>query len=235
MNEQLELLKKLQDVDSAIISLADEIDQLSKKIGKDSLLLKQAQASYNISKAKCDETVKKRKDKERELQEIHDTINKSKAKSGALKTNKEYEAHLKEIDSFQKKTERIEEEILTIMVSSDVLTKELKEEDIKLKKAEEECRKDEQLVENEKKKLLSDMEEYKSKRTEFTSKIDPDNYEIYMNLLKKHGRTAVAEAENEICLGCNTNIPPQLFNEVKENRKIINCFYCYRFLYYKDK
>ncbi|MDO8281417.1 MAG: C4-type zinc ribbon domain-containing protein [Thermodesulfovibrionia bacterium] len=235
MNEQLELLKKLQDVDSAIISLADEIDQLSKKIGNDSLLLKQAQASYNISKAKSDEAVKKRKDKERELQEIHDTINKSKAKSGALKTNKEYEAHLREIESFQKKTERIEEEILTIMVSADALTNELKEEGLKLKKAEEECKKDEQLIENEKKKLLSDMTEYKSKRTEFTDKIDPDNYEIYMNLLKKHGRTAVAEAENEICLGCNTNIPPQLFNEVKENRKIINCFYCYRFLYYKDK
>lgn len=235
MNEQLELLKKLQEIDSAIISLADEIDKLSAKIGKDSLLLKQAQTSYNISKAKCDETVKKRKDKERELQEIQDTITKSQAKSGALKTNKEYEAHLREIESFQKRTEKVEEEILTIMVSADVLTKELKDEEAKLKQAEEECKKDEQIIENEKKKLLSDMQEYKSKRTEFTEKIDTENYEIYMNLLKKHGRTAVAEAENEICLGCNTNIPPQLFNEVKENRKIINCYYCYRFLYYKDK
>lgn len=235
MNEQLELLKKLQDIDSVIISLADEIDRLSAKIGKDSILLKQAQSSYNSAKSKCDETVKKRKDKEQELQEIQDTIKKSQAKIAALKTNKEYEAHLKEVESFQKKTERVEEEILTIMVSSDALIKELKEEKVKLGKAEEECKKDEDIIDNEKKKLLSDMEEYKSKRTEFTNKIDTENYEIYMNLLKKHGRTAVAEAEDEMCLGCNTNIPPQLYNEVKENQKIINCFYCYRFLYYKDK
>lgn len=235
MNEQLELLKKLQEIDSTILSMADEVDQLSKKAGKDSMLLKQAQASFNTIKAGHDTIVKKRKEKEQELQDIQDQIEKSKAKSSELKTNKEYEAHLREIGALKEKTDRVEEETLAIMESVDASAKEMQEEEAKVRKAEEEWKKDEELLENEKKKMHDDIESFKSKRNEFIERIDDEHYDFYMDLLKKLGGSAVVMADNEICLGCNTNIPPQLYNEVKANDRIIHCYYCHRFLYRKEK
>ncbi|MBI4844778.1 MAG: hypothetical protein HY809_10775 [Nitrospirae bacterium] len=235
MNEQLELLKKLQEIDSEILSLADKADQLSKKIGKDSLILKEARASYEAAKSRHEEAVKKRKGKELELKELHEKIEKSKAKSGALKTNKEYEAHLREIESLKKATDDIEVEILNFMEDADKLAKILNEKSITVKKAEEEWKKDEQLTETDKNKIISEIEANKSKRLEFTGRIEKEHYEFYMDLLKKLGGSAVAEAKDEICQGCNTNIPPQLFNEVKADNKIIHCYYCHRFLYHKEK
>jgi predicted nucleic acid-binding Zn-ribbon protein len=235
LNEQLELLRSLQEIDSTILSIADEVDQLSTKFGKDSLLLKKAQGSYNYVKSRHDAVIKKRKDREQELKEAQDKIEKSGEKSANLKTNKEYEAHLREIETLKKKMGTIEEDILVAMDKADAIAEELKGEDAKVKQAEEECRKDEELLNKEKDKLLSDMETYKAKRKEFIDRIDADSYERYMSLLKKLGGRAVVEADNEVCMGCNTNIPPQLYNEVKANDKIITCFYCHRYLYYKEK
>ncbi|HDZ61538.1 MAG TPA: hypothetical protein ENH40_00120, partial [Nitrospirae bacterium] len=39
----------------------------------------------------------------------------------------------------------------------------------------------------------------------------------------------------EICKGCNTNIPPQLYNDIRSNKDdIFTCYYCSRFLFYSD-
>ncbi len=235
MNEQLELLKSLQEIDSTILSIADEVDQLSAKFGKDSLLLKKAKTSCDNVKARHDDVIKRRKDKEQELKEAEDMIEKSQLKSADLKTNKEYEAHLREVETLKKKMGKIEEDILTGMDKADAVAEELKVEEVKVKQAEDECRKDEELLDKEKDKLLSDMEEFKSKRREFIDKINVEHYEVYMGLLRKLGGQAVVEADSEICLGCNTNIPPQLFSEVKANDKLVTCFYCHRYLYFKEK
>jgi predicted nucleic acid-binding Zn-ribbon protein len=235
LNEQLELLVKLQEIDTTILSLAEEIAKLSRKAGKDSLILKEAQMSFDNVKAKQDALIKKKKDREMELQEVEDRIEKSKSQSGSLKSNKEYEAHLREIESFKKKIDQIEDEILKVMDGADAMTAKLDKEEGKVKQAQEECKKDEKIIEEEKDKLYSNLDTFKSKRKVLTDSIGADDYELYMNLLKRFGDVAVAHAENEVCMGCNTNIPPQLYNEVKVNDKIMTCCYCRRFLYHKEK
>ncbi|MBI4838497.1 MAG: hypothetical protein HY806_05025 [Nitrospirae bacterium] len=34
-------------------------------------------------------------------------------------------------------------------------------------------------------------------------------------------------------MGCHTNIPPQLFNDIKDNDDILTCCYCHRMLYHE--
>ena len=41
-------------------------------------------------------------------------------------------------------------------------------------------------------------------------------YNEYMKVLKACGGLAVVEARDEICQGCNMNIPPQMFVEIKK-------------------
>jgi predicted nucleic acid-binding Zn-ribbon protein len=45
----------------------------------------------------------------------------------------------------------------------------------------------------------------------------------------------VVEARDEICQGCNMNMPPQMFVELKKNAEIIQCLQCERILYWKEK
>ncbi|RJQ16661.1 MAG: hypothetical protein C4560_09315 [Nitrospiraceae bacterium] len=235
MNEQLKLLVELQEIDSSILSIAEKIEALPEKLEQFKNPFKEAGNSLQKLRAQFETVGKNKKAKELELEEMQDRIVKLKARNKDIKTNKEYEAHLKEIEGFEKSRFKIEDEVLSLMESLDASGKEMQKEELKLKKAEEEFKQQERVVEEEKKILHAEMETYKTKRKEFVSKIDADMYEQYMNLLKRLGGLAVVPTKNEICLGCNTNIPPQLYNDIKKNENIFTCYYCKRFLYYKEK
>lgn len=234
MNEQLKFLIELQELDSAIISVSDKIDLFPRKLDKYKSPLKEAKDIFQKAKSRQDALTKKKKDRDQQLNEIQDKIEKLKSRSSDIKTNKEYEAHLKEIHAFENNISKIEDEILAVMEEMDSYENDLKEEELKLKTAEDAFKQQEKIIAEEQKKLESELEAEKAKRDEYVSKIDKTHYAHYMNLLNRFGDKAVAETKNEVCLGCNTNIPPQLFNDIKKNDDIYHCFYCKRYLYYRE-
>jgi predicted nucleic acid-binding Zn-ribbon protein len=214
--------------------MAESIEVLPRQLNQHKALLKEKKESLQKAVARLDAINKKKKDKDRQLEEIQDKIEKFKTRSSDIKTNKEYEAHLREIDAFKKNVVKIEDEILVLMEEIDAIDRGMKEEEQKVKKAEEDYKKQEKLIEDEQKKAETEMEHHKARRNDFASRIDKEYYTQYMTLMKRLGGLAVVETKNEICLGCNTNIPPQLYNEIKSNKETHVCFFCRRFLYYKE-
>ena len=234
MNEQLKILIDLQEVDSSVLEIAEKIESFPGRLDQFKIPLKEANEFFQKAKAKIEILQKKKKDKDLKLDEIQDQIDKMKSRNSEIKTNKEYDAHLKEIESFKKKRYQIEDEILSLMEDIENYSAELQKEELKIKKAEDEFKQQEKVIEEEKKDLESEMETQKAKRDEFVVKIEKGNYTQYVNLLEKSGGVAVVQTENEICLGCNTNIPPQLFNDIKKNEGIYTCYFCKRFLFFKE-
>jgi predicted nucleic acid-binding Zn-ribbon protein len=235
LNEQLKLLIELQEIDSAIILLAEKIESHPGKLDKLKKPLKEAKAAFEKIQSKSKDLQKKRKSKEMELEELEDRIEKLRSRRSDIKTNKEYEAHLKEIDGFEVNRDKTEEDILDIMETMDNFEKDVKEEEAKVKKAENDFSTQENLIKEEQQKLGAELDEQKEKRKAFVSKLDQEVYNQYMNLLKRLGDSAVVRVNNEVCLGCNRNIPPQFYNEVKRGDALYTCYYCKRFVYYEDK
>ncbi|MBI5676586.1 MAG: hypothetical protein HZC48_12330 [Nitrospirae bacterium] len=235
MNEQLKLLISLQEIDSSILALADRIEMLHNQLEGPKATLTEASTLLQKLQAKNEKLKKDKKDKDRELEDIEDKINKLKARSSSIKTNKEYEAHLKEIETFEKNKYHVEDEMLSVMEEIETIKGDLAKEEAKVKKAEDELKKHEKELEDEKEKLNREIGLHKAERKNMVSGINEDIYREYMEKLKRPGGLAIAQAENGICQGCNTNIPPQLYNEIRMNDKVMKCFYCKRFLYYKEK
>ena len=234
MNEQLKFLIELQEIDSNILSIVEKIKSLPDRLDHFGKPLQEEREAYQKAKLKSEALGKKKKDKDMQLDEIQDKIDKLKSRSSGIKTNKEYEAHLKEIEGIEMSRLKIEDEILALMVEADDYKKILKAEEAKVKKAEDDFAEQEKILEEEKKELKAGIDIYKTKRKEIAAHIDEENYKHYLTLLERSGGLAVVRAENEICLGCNTNIPPQLYNDIKRHENIYTCFYCKRFLYFKE-
>ena len=87
-----------------------------------------------------EEVKKKRIAKEQDLALEEEKVNKAKQRLTTVKTNKEYQASLKEIEATERQNSKIEEEILTIMEEADTLTikHEKTEEHFKLTEKEAE-------------------------------------------------------------------------------------------------
>ena len=234
MNDQLKLLIKLQELDSAIVSIADKIELLPRKLAQFEDPLKEARKLYESIKKKADALNKKKHDKDLELDEVQDKIDKLKTRSSDIKTNKEYEAHRREIEVFENNLHKIEDDILVLMEEIEAFSSDVQKEDEKVKKAEEDFKQQEKLIEEEGNKLNSEIDICKARRNDFATRIDKDIYDQYMQKFERLGGLAVVQVKNEVCLGCNTNIPPQLYNDIKGSAKTYTCYYCKRFLYYQE-
>ncbi len=232
MHEQLKLLIELQALDSSILSMAERIEQVPRQINQYKAPHKEAVESQQKTKSKHDTLLKKKKDKDLKVDEAQDKINKLKDRSGDIKTNKEFEAHKKEIENFEKSKYKTEDEILAVMEDIEAAEKKLKEDDASVKKTGDDLNQIEKQLSEEQSKLQGELEVNRAKRNEFASKISKDYLHQYMVTLKRVGDSAVVETKNEICLGCNTNIPPQLYNDIRKSELIYTCFYCKRFLYF---
>ncbi len=234
LNEQLRILVELQEIDSSILSISDKIESIPAKLEQYKSPLVEARAYFQKFKSKLDDLNKKKKGKDMELEEIQEKIEKLRSRSKEVKTNKEYESHLKEIDVFERNRYRMEDEVLSLMEKIEILAGEIQKEEVKITKAEAEFNQQEKVMEDEKKKLAAEMEAQKNKRKDIVERVDKDIYNRYLTLLKRSGGLAVVPAKDEVCLGCHYNIPPQLFNDIRKNDNLCSCFYCKRFLYFEE-
>ncbi len=232
MDEQLKLLIKLQKFDSTILSAQLKIDAIPDKISSYEALLKTTQNAYEEAKQYLASLEKKKRDKEYKIDEINEKINKLHRRTSAIKTNKEYQAHTKEIEKIKKELDAAEDELLAALDSLEKLSKLLKAKDANLA---EEKRKIDAVKKELEREVIQCKEELKKlneDRKKLADKVEIDIYNQYEAILKVSRGTAVVEVMNGACQGCNLHIPPQLFVEVKTTNKIICCPQCRRMLYY---
>lgn len=235
MNEQLKLLIDIQKIDSAIISTRHTINEIPKKISSFEGPLKEAQAAYEKTKQQYAALEKQKKSKEDLINEINEKIKKLKQRSSEIKTNKEYQAHLKEIEQAEKSLRSVEDELLSIMDSMDGISRSLERETSKISEEKNKIETLKRELDKEISRYEDDLKRLKEERKRLIDKIDKDIYDEYMSLLKSCRGLAIAEAKNEICMGCNLHIPPQLFVRIKSNEDINRCPQCRRILYYSKE
>lgn len=152
-----------------------------------------------------------------------------------VKTNKEYQALLKEIETAKKANDKEEEEIIEIMVKVEDLKKDFESTSKLLKEKEK-------FVEAEKKKLMGEMDsidktivDLKQQRDNLLFVVNKTLRDTYSMLISRRGGTAVVNVKNGVCLGCFMNIPPQLFIEVTKNNRLILCPSCNRIFYFTEE
>ena len=234
MNEQLERLIKLQRIDLKLRTVNHVIEEFPSRMTAAELPLRESQALLNSGNQKLDFFEKKKRDKERELEDIDDKIRKLKARTTEIKTNKEYQALLKEVESFEKQRSDREDEILVTMEESDAASKQIKAEEAKFKAEKDKVEALKKNLTDDKSAVEKELLTIKEERAGIAETVDGEIYQLYMSLMQTCNGLAVTEAREEICQGCNMNIPPQLFVEIKKNEEIISCPQCRRILYFKN-
>jgi hypothetical protein len=232
VNENIPLLIELQKIDSQILSTRVRIKTIPGQIASEDSVLSKAKDAYEQAKQKHELLEKKKRDKEREIEEIQGKILKLRQRTTDIKTNKEYQAHLREIEKIEEEIRLREDEVLSLMESIEESSKAVGERKGLLGVERER-------IEGVTKELQKDvrhqeeiLERLKESRKGIVSSIRKDIYKEYMELLKVGRGIAVVEAKGEICQGCNIHIPPQFFVEIKSTDEIFHCPQCRRILYY---
>jgi len=234
VNEQLKQLIELQKLDTKILDIKRILGSIPSRISEAELPLRESQAALATIKQKFDAFEKKKRGRELELDDLNEKIQKQKTRISEIKSNKEYQAYLKEIESTEKNRFAIEDEILVIMEELDSISNQTKMEEAKTRADREKVDALKKQIEKEQAEVEQKLSGIREERSKIITTIDSESYDLYISLIEACNGLAVAEAKDEICQGCNMNIPPQLFVEIKKNEEIFTCPQCRRILYFTN-
>lgn len=232
VKEQLVLLIDLQTLDSRINQLKDRKLSIPQAMEEARQRLETVKSRWMVVKNEAEEVQKNRREKERDLEVQEEKIEKLKNRTTEIKTNKEYQAHLLELETAQKVKDQTEEALLLLMEQGDTLKARLSQQEALLAQAEKQFQEECQKLSAEAVQIEEDLKQLELQRQGFGSKIEKKLLQDYSQLKEIRKDLAVVPIKDGTCLGCRLQLPPQLVAEVRRNEKILTCSNCHRILYW---
>jgi predicted nucleic acid-binding Zn-ribbon protein len=227
----MELLKELQEIDQELSKVRQGGKELETERSALNADVERVQGMVDSLAADCEALRNQRRELTQSLVLEQENVKKAEGRLPTIKTQKEYVAVLKEIDTAKKMNKDIEDQIRAKDGEIEVLKKEQEEKEGELASLREkvdsrdgeiaavlaEDAQTEAEKGNQRDALLKDLPVQLRKR--------------YQLLFDRRGGMAVVEARNGACLGCNMHLPPQLFNSLFQTQEIQSCPHCNRLLF----
>ncbi len=234
LKTQIVGLVSLQELDSEIYALRNEKETKPLEIkAMEASFEAKKQNLANLEKKSLD-LQKQRKDRELELASKEEAAKKLQSQLYSLKTNKEYQTMLQQIQDAKADGSLVEEKILILFEESDQAKKEIEQENIKIKEEEKVFIEQKKKVEIRIKECDDRLAVLEAKRKQVAPGLDAKVFSQYERILNSRDGLAIVSVKNNSCSGCNMNIPPQVINLIKMYDNIITCEVCNRILYIKE-
>jgi hypothetical protein len=229
------MLEQLQEIDYQIDNLKIARNGLTGEMGG----IEQALIDARLELAGLESRVAQIEQEKMELEVSQaaeqENILRSETNMKEIKTNKEYQAVGREISAARKQAAEIEEQTLQKMGLIDGLNTEIAALKDTLADLEQNTsrRRDDKQAEID--KIQQDIDADVARREAITKELPAGLVKRYNALREQRRGQAVAIARDGYCLGCNMNLPPQLYNSLFRGDELISCPHCQRVLILKQQ
>ncbi len=227
----LEKLLELQKLDMTLVRFETERQAIPPAVQALEARLTTARTGLESAKRRAEQLQKDRRAKERELDEVLLGMKKKQARLFEIKTNEEYSAVLKEIDSLKEKSSRFEEQVLDLLERGDVAAKAVAEAEKEFKASEAACQRERAEKEAQLATLQREIAQVREARKTQASRLERGLLQQYVRLVQTRG-VAVVAVKDGSCSGCGMVLTPQMHNEVRRNDRMFTCTSCNRILYH---
>jgi uncharacterized protein len=235
LKEQLSYLIELQKLDLIVGKIIGKKGELPDKIVQMDEGFAASAKSVEESKKKFEELNKLQGEKEDKLRKGIDTLKKTKDRLLEVKTNKEYQAMLKEIETIENKNSETEDEIISGLDQIDHIRAEVKVKDKDFETHRSQYEKEKKKIEKEISQLDHDLNEAEKKTEALRKQIRGELLKRYETIKGRRNGVAVALVWKEVCGGCHMNIPPQMYNELQTSVDLLTCPNCNRIIYWHSQ
>jgi predicted nucleic acid-binding Zn-ribbon protein len=232
METQLDLLIRLSAVDETIAELEGKLDAIPKAIDAKKSTLAGVEQKLEAAQERRAEMQKEHRQAEGALDSHLDKIRKLNDQTSMVKTNKEYQAILAEIQGLKSEQDKYEERILELMEQAGEVEGTIKSVEVELAEAKKAFAEEEKTLLAEEERLKAELSRVTEERRGMESAVEGENILTYSKVKRLRG-DAVAEVRDELCLGCRVSVPPQKYADVITGGSIQTCSHCQRILYHR--
>ena len=234
LDEKLKVVLMIQSIDTKFDDIRREKEETPKEIEKlrKGLDLLDNAVEQNLSTV--EELKKERRKVERELEEIDLKFKNSKLRLNEVKSNREYQAVLKEIEDLKDLTFQKEETVIKWMEEIEIQEKKCADNTVRREESQKEYKSKEKAFSQRIRELDKEVQSLNEKRVQLSPNLDEDLLRQY-NGLRSHlkGRVVVPVIDG-VCQECHLGIPPQQYNELIKGDSMQSCPHCSRIIYWGD-
>jgi uncharacterized protein len=234
MQSDIELLLKLQVIDYDLGELERSKEYLPDMMGNLNNEIQDVQRKLDESTTMQEEANLKQKSLELEIKTKEAELQKYQQQMMSIKTNKEYDALVAQIDAVKSEISVMKQQETETMEIIDKLEQEIP--DFTKKNSEIKVNNSKQLeVLQAKIDSIGDtMSGKESEREAILSKIPRPTVSIYERVRKGKGGAAVVVVKRRSCSSCNKALTPKKVQEIRRSDRINTCESCGRMLYWDD-
>ncbi len=231
MQETLKVLMELQRLDRELNTKRRGRTKLAGEQAEIAAELSRVQAMVDELQASVAELDAQRRDLSQDLLIEEGNISKAENRLPSIKTQREYVAVLKEVDTAKKLNKEIQDKITALDGEKEALNNDCQEKLDELGQMNDQVQARQKEIAAALKDCDTVLGEGDGRRDGYLDKIPASLRKRYEMLLDRRAGIAVVEARQETCCGCNMNLPPQLFNNLYTTKEILTCPHCNRMLY----
>ncbi|MDH3891942.1 MAG: C4-type zinc ribbon domain-containing protein [candidate division Zixibacteria bacterium] len=232
MPNDLELLLKLQIIDYDLGELErskeylpDMMDNLRNEIEEAKSKLETCTTEFESKKVSVKTLELEIASKEAELQKYQQQMM-------SIKTNKEYDALVAQIDAIKQDISKQETEFLGTEERIAELEKEIAEYNEKSESAQDTNSKQLSILQNKIDSIGDTMAAKENERDRISKEIPRPTRSIYERVRKGKGGTAVVMVKKRACGSCHKALTPRKVQEIKKGDRIHTCENCGRLLFW---
>jgi len=235
LKDQIRKLVELQVIDEEIFrfkrELRDkpvEVENLSQEFESKKVNLKALEDQLKTIQVK-------QKEWELDLKVKEENIAKTDASLSLIKTNKEYQARLLEIENLKADKSQVEEKILLGFDDVEAARRALEAEKAVVAKYEKDFNALKKKIEDDVAVINDQLKVKESQRARIVPEVRPDYLSRYERVLKNKDGLGIVKVVDHSCGGCFMHLTEQVLNELKKYEQIIACDMCARILYLADE
>ncbi len=234
MKEQIEILANLQHIEIEKHLIQSKLDAVAAKIGALDAELTESMAKVSCETDQFKALKKQYRELEGDLQSSQAQVKKSQERLRSVKTNKEYQSMLKEIEDLENRNSALEDEMIKCLDQMESAEKSIAFHEEEAKALSAQISSEKESIEQEAEQDRIRLAELDVQWQKVSQQVDADLLNKYFLVKEKGKKNAVAAVVNAVCQGCNLNIPPQMFNDLQRFETLTFCPHCQRIVYWKN-
>lgn len=234
MKSGIDSLVRLQKVETEAETIHSKLSNVSFRIDTLDAKLKEFDRTLTSEDALLDELKRKYHSCESNGQTNESGIKKIKEKLRSVKTNKEYQALLKEEEQLKAKGSQIDDEMLECLECMEKVEEALVKRKKEYAQLLEEIGREKKLIAQEAEEIKKKLVHLDSERKNISERIDSELLEKFNRVKMQVRGMAIAPVRNAVCYGCHMNIPPQMYNELQRGDDLKFCPHCQRIIYWEN-
>lgn len=234
VQEELEMLLKLQVIDYDLGELERSKEYIPDMMENLEREITEAEEKFKIAETELAESKLEQKSLELELSSRQEELKKLQNQMLAIKTNKEYDALVSQIDGVKEHINEMETRVLELIEKIEKIDGEIGGYKDKAKDIVGQNKKQLDILQEKMDSVGTKVKMKEDDRNNLKIRIPRSVMSTYDRIRKNRGGAAVVSVNKRACGGCYKALSPHLIQEIKRGQRMITCDSCGRILIWQD-